>query len=80
MINGYGCLVMWHDKRRAKQGGWRVSERHLFTAALAGGGAGIWAGMQWFRHKTTRPAFRIGIPCIMVVNGLMTILCLYWLW
>ncbi|MDR6224894.1 uncharacterized membrane protein YsdA (DUF1294 family) [Desmospora profundinema] len=71
---------MWRDKQQAVRGGWRVSERHLFTAALAGGGAGVWLGMKQFRHKTTRPAFRIGIPCIAVINGLLFALVLFGLW
>ena len=40
----------------------------LFTLALIGGSAGALAGMFLFHHKTRKPAFRIGIPLILIAQ------------
>lgn len=45
------------DKGQSKRKGWRVSERTLHGLALAGGFAGGWVGMLWFRHKTQHLSF-----------------------
>ena len=51
-INAAAFVMMGADKRRARRGRWRISEKALFAAALAGGSAGAVLGMQIFRHKT----------------------------
>lgn len=56
--------LMGADKRRARRRLWRIPERVLFAAALLGGGAGAWAGMAVFRHKTRHWYFRFGLPAI----------------
>ncbi|MCD8107582.1 MAG: DUF1294 domain-containing protein [Oscillospiraceae bacterium] len=40
------------DKRRAKRGQWRISEKALLTLGFIGGAAGAILGMHLFRHKT----------------------------
>lgn len=71
-----GLFLCWLDKRRARRHAWRIPEKTLFGAALFGGGAGVWAGMYLFRHKTKRWYFVIGIPLITLAEyGL-----LLWLW
>ncbi|MCD7733055.1 MAG: DUF1294 domain-containing protein [Oscillospiraceae bacterium] len=40
------------DKRRAKRGEWRISEKALLTLGVIGGAAGALLGMHLFRHKT----------------------------
>ncbi|PMB03900.1 hypothetical protein CEN49_22035 [Fischerella thermalis CCMEE 5273] len=75
----YGFLVTGYDKRQAIKGGWRVSERHLFTVAMVGGGFGVWAGMRHFRHKTTHPAFRMGIPILSIAHASLVIVLWIWL-
>ncbi|WP_336314423.1 DUF1294 domain-containing protein [Sphingobium sp. AntQ-1] len=45
------------DKRRARLGLRRLSERTLLLWALAGGSAGALAGRQYFRHKTRKQPF-----------------------
>nr|WP_188697157.1 DUF1294 domain-containing protein [Pullulanibacillus camelliae] len=62
LINLYGWLVMAIDKRKAMQGHWRISERHLWLAAWCGGALGVLIGMKLFRHKTRHTSFRIGVP------------------
>lgn len=56
------------DKRRAKQGKWRISEKTLLLAAVFMGGLGALFGMSVFRHKTQHLKFKLGVPAAAVVN------------
>jgi uncharacterized membrane protein YsdA (DUF1294 family) len=47
------------DKHQARNGGLRVPENVLHVLALAGGAAGGWAGMLFFRHKTRHGVFYV---------------------
>ena len=61
-------VMMGVDKRRARKGRWRISEKALFAAALAGGSAGAVLGMQIFRHKTRHWYFVWGMPVILALQ------------
>lgn len=69
-------LLFGIDKRRAKKGRWRVSERTLILLALAGGSAGALVGMYFFHHKTRKKKFSIGIPLILAAQLLAAGACL----
>ena len=56
------------DKKKARSGTRRISERTLFLAAMLGGAAGAWIGMKFFRHKTRKWYFRFGIPLILIAE------------
>ena len=45
LINLVALVVYGVDKRRAKKGQWRISEKTLFLLPLAGGSVGAIAGM-----------------------------------
>ena len=60
------------DKRRARLGAWRISERTLIVAALFGT-VGALLGMSIFRHKTKKPKFSVGVPFIMVAKIILAI-------
>lgn len=64
VINLCGLLAMKSDKRRAKEGNWRIPEKTLFLLAVLGGSLGCLFGMFHYRHKTRRLLFRIGLPVI----------------
>jgi uncharacterized membrane protein YsdA (DUF1294 family) len=54
------CFVTYgFDKRRAVNGGRRVSERTLHLMAVLGGWPGALLGMRQFRHKTQKVTFRV---------------------
>lgn len=57
------------DKRRARRHRWRIPERRLFIAALAGGSLGALAGMYGFRHKTRHKLFAWGVPLLLVLQA-----------
>ena len=67
-VNVYGFCLMGEDKRRAKAHKWRISEAHLWSAAVLFGAAGSFLGMQYFRHKTKHPAFQIGMPVLIILQ------------
>lgn len=66
------CL-MGFDKRRAKNGGWRVRESSFFAVALFGGTPGAILGMYTFRHKTRHWYFRYGLPVILLLQVLAAV-------
>lgn len=74
-INVLAFSLMGCDKRRARRGAWRISERTLFLCALLGGSLGSMLGMRLFRHKTKHRSFTIGIPLILAFQlGLCAVL------
>mgnify|MGYP000890757947 CR=1 FL=1 len=69
LINIFGLFLMKKDKSAAKRpNAQRIAEKALFTVALFGGSLGIWIGMYLFRHKTRKPAFKLGIPSIILLQ------------
>lgn len=63
-----GFCAMGIDKAKAKAGAWRIPEKTLFGIAILGGGAGVWLGMELFRHKTKHWYFKYGIPAICILE------------
>ena len=62
---------MGEDKKRAIKKRYRLSEHMLFIIALCGGSLGSLIGMEVFRHKTKHFTFKLGIPCILIVQILI---------
>ncbi|WP_235372325.1 DUF1294 domain-containing protein [Pseudoflavonifractor phocaeensis] len=71
LVNLAAFLVMGADKRRAKRGTWRISEKALFLPALLGGALGGVLGMRTFRHKTKHWYFRFGFPLLLVLQAVL---------
>ena len=65
-INLIGLFAMYIDKKKAKYGKWRISEKTLILIALLGGSIGTLIGMYWFRHKTQKLKFTLGFPTILI--------------
>lgn len=60
VVMSVACFIAYGlDKRQAKNGGRRVSERTLHLMAFLGGWPGAMIGQRQFRHKTQKVAFRI---------------------
>lgn len=75
LINLITYGVYWLDKRRARKGGWRISEKELLMWAAAGGSPAAFLAMRKFRHKTQKLSFRLWYWAIVVAQ----IGVLYWL-
>lgn len=63
-------LVYWLDKRAARRGGPRVSERTLHGLALIGGWPGALLAQQLLRHKTRKVGFRRWFWAMVVTHVL----------
>lgn len=72
-INLIGFLLMYIDKKRAKEDKFRIKESTLFLVAILFGSLGILAGMYKFRHKTLHKKFTIGIPLIIAIQVIFVI-------
>lgn len=76
-VNLLAFFLMGLDKRRARHGKWRISERTLFLSALLGGSIGAILGMQCFRHKTKHRSFTVGMPVILAFQLLLAAVLLW---
>jgi len=65
------------DKYRAQKNQWRIRESTLIGIAVIGGSIGIFLGMRLFRHKTKHAKFYIGVPLILALQLLLTVLHFY---
>lgn len=74
VINVITFAAFGLDKRKAKKRKFRIRESVLLGLALIGGSLGAMAGMFLFHHKTRKPAFRIGIPVLFLLQGVICIL------
>ena len=72
-MNLLGFLLMYIDKKNAKEEKNRIKESTLFLTAFFFGSLGILAGMYKFRHKTLHKSFTIGIPLIIVAQVIFII-------
>ena len=75
VMNFIGFFAMGIDKVKAKRDMWRTPEKTLLGIAFLGGGAGVWLGMECFRHKTKHWYFKFGVPIITVVE--FALLCYF---
>ena len=70
-VNMILFFMMGADKAAAQQGKRRTPEVTLLALAVIGGSAGGVLGMALLRHKTRKPAFRIGLPLILICQLLL---------
>ena len=69
-------VLMGLDKRRARRGSWRLSERALFLFPVLGGALGGLLGMRAFHHKTRHKKFTVGVPLLLLCQ----LALVFWLW
>lgn len=70
-VNLAAFALMGLDKRRARRGDWRISEKALFLPAVLGGALGGLVGMRVFHHKTKHWYFRFGMPALLIVQVIL---------
>lgn len=76
VMNVLSFFLMGADKRRARQGKWRIRERTLLTVSALFGALGGLLGMKYFHHKTLHKQFAVGIPIMLAVQlALLVWLC-----
>jgi uncharacterized membrane protein YsdA (DUF1294 family) len=76
LVTSLICFMLYSvDKRRARFGGWRVSERTLLLWGCIGGWPGAIVAQQKLRHKTQKVRFRQAFWATVIVNvGLFVVL------
>ena len=77
-INFLSIGVTIHDKRRARNGGWRTPESTLLFLSAIGGSVGMYLTMKKIRHKTQKKKFMIGIPVIFVFQIVVLVIGIYY--
>ena len=71
VLNVLLFLLMGRDKAAAQKGTRRTPETTLLALAVIGGSVGGLLGMVFFRHKSRKPVFRIGLPLILICQLLL---------
>ena len=71
IVNLLAFILYGLDKKKAKNGEWRISEKTLLGIASIGGSIGAILGMQIFHHKTKHWYFRYGLPGILILQCLL---------
>lgn len=74
LINATGFVCMLADKQKAIKNKWRIPEATLISIAILGGSLGAILGMRIFRHKTKHLKFSLGLPIILVLQIILTII------
>ena len=73
-INLLGIIVTVADKKKSIKGKYRIPELDLWLIALLGGSLGTYIAMKIVRHKTKHKNFMIGIPIIIIIQLVTSIL------
>ena len=73
-INAISFLLMLADKRKAVKKAWRIPEATLLGIAAMGGSLGSLVGMRLFHHKTKHLKFSLGIPLLLALHIMLTVL------
>ncbi len=68
-----GWSLYASDKRRARDGGWRVKEATLHLAEVLGGWPGAFLAQRRFRHKTAKRSFQVGFWFAVVLHQFIAI-------
>ena len=67
-VNLISFAVFLIDKRQARRGLHRLSERSLLVLCLVGGSIGAFAGMLLMRHKTHKRWFQMQFQSILALQ------------
>ena len=75
LINLITFIIFAVDKWKARKNRFRIKEAVLFLLCFLGGTIGGIIGVHALHHKTTRQAFVVGIPLILLVQVVTVIYC-----
>lgn len=73
LVNLLTFVAFWQDKRCARRGDRRISERSLLKLAAIGGAAGAVLGQRLLRHKTHKQPFRTRLMVIATIQAALAI-------
>ena len=75
LINLVTFIIFAVDKWKARNNRFRIKEAVLFLLCFLGGTIGGIIGVHALHHKTSRQAFVVGIPLILLVQVVTVIYC-----
>lgn len=78
-LNILAFISCFWDKFQARRHGWRIPERTLLSLSGLGGAAGMFLGMQLFRHKTRHKKFTVLVPLFLLLQLALLALYLFYL-
>ena len=64
-------IITVYDKRIAGKGKRRIPEATLLLWSALGGSVAMYITMHTIRHKTQHKKFMIGIPVIIILQGIL---------
>lgn len=70
-------IIVIKDKISAKKHRRRIAEKTLFLFAVFGGGVAMYLTMLSIGHKTRHKRFMIGLPLIVIFEGILCVLIYY---
>ncbi|MDR1026453.1 MAG: DUF1294 domain-containing protein [Lactobacillus sp.] len=68
-INITTFIAYWLDKRAAKKGAWRISEKRLHQLELMGGILGAFLGQVILRHKSNKKEYKSVFVLIIILQA-----------
>ncbi|MDO5405956.1 MAG: DUF1294 domain-containing protein [Eubacteriales bacterium] len=77
-INVITFFIFGLDKYRAIKKRSRIRVATLLRLALIGGAAGGWIAMYLFHHKTRKACFTVGIPMMVLMQGIVLFYLMNW--
>ena len=70
-VVSYG-LYFW-DKRRARKGVWRISEKTLHLWELLGGWPGAFLAQRQLRHKSSKASYQVAFWLIVLTHNTLAL-------
>lgn len=70
-VSALAVIFTVYDKIAAKCRARRVPEATLFAVAVLGGSAAMYLVMLLIRHKTKHKRFMLGLPTVLIVQGVL---------
>ncbi|MBQ4568740.1 MAG: DUF1294 domain-containing protein [Ruminococcus sp.] len=77
IVSFIALVVTIYDKIAAQRNKRRISERFLMLVSFIGGSVSMYITMKVIRHKTLHKKFMIGIPIIIVLQVILTLVIWY---
>ena len=68
LINIVAFVLIALDKQYARRHRRRIPEATLLSVAAFGGAPLTLLAMYLFHHKTRKPKFYIGVPCLLILQ------------
>lgn len=73
VLSALTFLAYRADKRRARDGHWRIAESTLHTMEILGGWPGAFLAQRRYRHKTAKASYQLAFWTIVFLHHVIAI-------